>query len=117
MAFLRMFFSLHSSFLASLALFCFIIPCIFAAPLQAGPSPGQLLIDVFDDPEINALGEYHGGSGIGQFDDEEQRLSIATDNVDGKNIATIHCDLQVLSGMLTANDSRLLRHQSKRDLH
>jgi hypothetical protein len=42
------------------------------------------VIDVFDDTKVNTLGHYHGGSGLGEIDDEEEKLVIATEDVDGK---------------------------------
>jgi hypothetical protein len=77
--------SLHSLFLVSLPFLKYILPRTSAAPLQAGPTVGPLLIDVFDNPRLNALGQYHGGSGLGQFKDGEQQLIITTDDVDGKD--------------------------------
>jgi hypothetical protein len=77
--------SLHSLFLVFLPLLHCFFPHTSAAPLQAGPTVGPLLIDVFDNPQLNALGQYHGGSGLGQFKDGEQQLIITTDDVDSKD--------------------------------
>ena len=71
--------------LVVLSLFHYSFPCSNAAPLLADSVPGPLLIDVFDDQDRNAIGYYHGGSGFGHIDEEEQELIIATDDVDGRS--------------------------------
>jgi hypothetical protein len=77
--------SLSYLLLVFIPLLDYIVPVSFAAPLQVGPSPGPLLIDIFDDPRVNALGQYHGGSGLGQFQDGEEKLIITTNDVDGRS--------------------------------
>jgi hypothetical protein len=63
-----------------------IIPLSFAAQIQAGSGLGPLLIDVFDDTEVDTLGHYHDGSGLGEIDDEEEKLVLAPEDVDGKQL-------------------------------
>ena len=112
---------MQHSFLAlfwiPLPLLHLVLPCASAAPLQTDSNPGPLLIDDFSDPEINALDHYHGGSGLGQFSEDEQKLTIATADVDGKGLVIFRNPLFFLTAMTMTDYFRLFRHQSKRNLH
>ena len=74
--------SFVSPLLVVVAVLNCIFPCSLTAPLHGGQSCGPLLIDVFDRQDLNALGQYHRGSGFGDIQGEQQ-LTIATDEVDG----------------------------------
>ncbi len=81
---MKMLQSIQPLFLASFACLHFILSDASAAPLPEEPPLGPLLIDIFDDQNRNALGQYHGGSGVGKIIDGENTLTIATDDIDGK---------------------------------
>ncbi len=81
---MKMLQSVHPWFLAGLPFLHSIHSYASAAPLPQEPPLGPLLIDVFDDQNRNALGQYHGGSGVGEIIDGENTLTIATDDIDGQ---------------------------------
>ena len=102
---MKMLQSFQPFFLASFPFLHSILFYASAAPLPQEPPLGPLLIEIFDNHNRNALGQYHGGSGVGEITDGENTLTIATDDIDGKkrNNSLLHCWLLTTTDYFDTN--------------